>query len=342
MLDTAQIDHEKSGKIWQEVPYQLRELLKIFLSGFNVYFFEKTGKRIDLNISNHSDGFTYDFSQLSNNSDESVQKALDEYFHILKSKIQEGARTGIVMPNMTSDSAELLAQIQSVNFAQHLIHVKNFLNLGANVKNKDLYGGILDSIDEIDNEFKRSIINFLSINRQLEESKSENILLNSENIRLNERSELQRDEIDHRREEAKIRAAQPLTIAVSQNVIINQNIGDDFSRLRNKLYKYLDDPQRQEAIDLEKEIDKVADSPNPTTDQKRTLAKRAKRWVESVKETIKIGKEAKEVGADLLKGWDKFKEFADKVLDSPQLHDSIQGAQDLIQQAMNNPENFIS
>ncbi|GAB4045615.1 leucine-rich repeat domain-containing protein [Spirosoma litoris] len=318
-LERALMRSQKFTKIWKGTPNHLRELLKIYLSGFNVFFAQRTHQQIEFNVNNEPDGLAFEVVPNEDTDPNQVESLLNEYFDILKTKLKEGTRTGFVYPMSSDDPANLFAQLQASAFAVNATTIKH--SVKGHVSDQDVIIGVSKSVDDMQVEFHTAIAINNKLNRELQEYKIAHSHLIGKSV-------AQQEEIEARRLESQSRASLPTTINIQQQVLIKQEIGNDFAKLRELLFPLLSEYQRQEGASLQSELDKASEKPTLVPEEKKSLGKKIKRWVEGAKEAVKVGKEAGEVGGEVIKYWDKLKDFAESVLNDPDLVETIQQAVD--------------
>jgi len=246
---------------------------------------------------------------------------LHEYYEILKNKIQEGAQNGAVYPNSGNDSGDLYAQIQASNFAQGALLIKQ--TIAKHVSDKEILLTTTQHLDSMENDLHRAAHFIRNQSRELQQQK----MLNAH---LGGKSEALLDEVYHRRLEAQTRASQTQIISINQQISIAQQTSSDFGNLRELLYNELTEFQRDEAARLQKDIDKVA-ATSTTADEKRAIGTALKRWLESVKGTLKNASTFSETANNMGKYLGKLKEFADAVINDPKVVDTIEHLKRMIE-----------
>lgn len=312
-VEKALLRSERFTKIWQDVPYHLRELLKIYFTGFSTYYFEKTGEVLDFNVFNDVNGLSFDFSPVSENNPTIIEQTLNEYFELLKSKLAEGASLGVILPNTTSDQATMFAQIQAIAFAQNATNIRS--KIQGYASNHDVYVSMSGALNDMESAFH----NIISRNIQLQQNVNQEKL---EKTQLGGRVIAMQDELEHRRIEAHAHATNPINIQVN-NYILNNQIGDDFEKLIRLLYPILDKFQQDRATDLQSEIDQTVQKQTVSLEERKNLSTRLKRFLDGVNETISSGKKVIDNVSEASKYWDKLKEFSEGVLQNPNLVETI-------------------
>ncbi|QMW05668.1 leucine-rich repeat domain-containing protein [Spirosoma foliorum] len=320
-LERAFFRSQSFTKIWQGVPIQLREILKIYFSGFNTFYYQRTQKVITLNVNNESDGLVFEVIPDENIDPELVDKLLKEFFDILKTKIHEGAETGMVYPSPTGDPAIIFAQTLATNFTQNASLVR--FSTEKYISNQDILAGIYGAINEMESGLDQLMQISQKLTLEVQQQKQKF-------ARLEGKSEAQQEEIIRRQQESILAITKPIHVItnVTTNVIIKQQIGNDFSNLREVVDPYLKEFQRREGADLQKEIDSASQKPELKNEEKNTLGKRIGRWIENTKGAVKMAKDAGEVIPEVVKYYDKIKDFAEGVLNNPELAESIKQIMD--------------
>ena len=324
-LERALLRSQRFTKIWQEAPFHLREILKIYFNGFNTFYSQRTHQQIEFNVRNETDGLVFEVVPNDDTDPDVVNSLLTEYFEILKSKLHEGADKGYVYPNSSADPADFFAQVQASNFALNATQAK--LSVNTHVDNQDVFISVSKNLDAMEADYGR--MTRVAKKLYLDNQQKEKAI-----IRLETKAEDLNSEVGHRRLEAQTRASLPMTINVQQQVLIKQEIGNDFSGLRELLDPFLSDFKRREGNELQKEIDAATEKHKLAPEEKKTLGKSIKRWIEGTKDAVKMAKEAGSVGADLLKGYDKLKDFAEGVLQDPVLADTIESIKQMAEGLM--------
>ncbi|MEZ0611979.1 leucine-rich repeat domain-containing protein [Fibrella sp. WM1] len=315
-LEKALMRLYKFTKIWSDIPMHLREIIKVYFSGFNIFYSQRTQTYIEFNVTNTNDGLSFEIEVNETVDPNTVDNLLSEYYGILKEKIREGAETGVVYPRSSDDPADFFAQVQATNFAQNASIVK--FRVKENISDKDILNLINFTIDKMESDFRCAL---RTISKQLTEGQE----YKRSHALLQGKIEAQNEELTSRRIEANVRASQPINISVTQtqSVHIQHDSGDTLSEIRRLLDPYISDFQRREGADLQKEVDNVSEKVEIPQSEKKSIGKRLKRWLENVKEATKTAKEAGAVGSDAIESFNKLKDYATNVLADPSVIEAI-------------------
>ncbi|GAB3956637.1 hypothetical protein GCM10028805_47120 [Spirosoma harenae] len=323
-LERALQRTQRFTKIWKDTPVHFRELLKIYFSGFSIFYTEKTDKPIEFNVINETDGLAFDLKPDDETDPEVVEKLLNEYFDILKTKLAEGAVTGQVFPDGLAGKAEFYAQMQAASFAQNVVQVRTAID--GYVTKTDMYESVVGSLREMQSEYHSLLVRYTKLERQLQGNREQFIAIEAKSM-------VQDTVMEQQWEVMKLQAQQSISLHLEQNqtIHIHNQIGNDFEQLRRLLDPILNSFDKRAGEQLQDKLDEVASNPGKLKpEEKKSLVTKLKRWVENAKEAMKVGKEAGEVVGEASKYWDKLKDFAESVLNDPDLAETIRQAGDAI------------